>query len=179
MAAIYGQKSFVVQYLFMFYSTEKCFLSEQITPFSKAFRAALTEAGYHISTLKRIETFEDPDGTMKFVFETSDENRLEAVRLLDDQRNTLCISTQGGCRMGGLFCATGQLGYQRDLTCGEIADQVYQMQAKVGKVQNIVYMGMGEPLDNYDATMRSVELLNHPDGPNIEFAYYDFNLRAS
>ncbi len=166
-AAKYGQKSFVVQYLFTFIHQKNVSALEQITPLSKAFRAALAEAGYHISTLKLIERFEDPDGTMKFVFETSDGNRLEAVRLLDDQRNTLCISTQVGCRMGCLFCATGQLGYQRDLTCGEIADQVYQMQAKVGKVQNIVYMGMGEPLDNYDATMRSVELLNHPEGQNI------------
>ncbi|MBN2513305.1 MAG: 23S rRNA (adenine(2503)-C(2))-methyltransferase RlmN [Sedimentisphaerales bacterium] len=167
MAAQHSQKPFVVQYLFTFIHQKNVAALEQITPLSKTFRAALTEAGYHISTLKLIETFDDPDGTMKFVFETADGNRLESVRLLDDQRATLCISTQVGCRMGCLFCATGQLGYQRDLTCGEIVDQVYQIQLRTGKAQNIVYMGMGEPLDNYEATMKSVELLNHPEGQNI------------
>lgn len=167
LAAQYGQKSFVVRYLFTFIHQKNVSSLEQITPLSKTFRAALTEAGYSISSLKRIKTFEDLDGTIKFVFETPDGNRLEAVRLLDDGRNTLCISTQIGCRMGCLFCATGNLGYQRNLTCGEIVDQVYQIQAQVGKVQNIVYMGMGEPLDNYEATMRSVELLHHSDGQNM------------
>jgi 23S rRNA (adenine2503-C2)-methyltransferase len=69
--------------------------------------------------------------------------------------------------MGCLFCATGQLKYQRNLSAAEIVDQVYQMEKVCGKAQNLVYMGMGEPLDNYEETMRSVAVINHPDGRNI------------
>jgi 23S rRNA (adenine2503-C2)-methyltransferase len=166
-AAEFGQKPFVARYLFTFIHQKNAATLDQITPLSKPFRAALTDAGWGISTLKIIQTFEDPDGTVKFVFETADGCRIESVRLLDDERNTFCISTQVGCRMGCLFCATGQLKYQRNLTAAEIIDQVYQMQTVVGKANNLVYMGMGEPLDNYDPTMRSVMLINHKDGLNI------------
>jgi 23S rRNA (adenine2503-C2)-methyltransferase len=165
--AEFGQKPFVAKYLLTFIHQKNAASLDQITPLSKPFRAALTEAGYGISTLKTIQTFEDLDGTTKFVFETADGCRIETVRLRDEERNTFCISTQVGCRMGCLFCATGQLKYQRNLTAAEIVDQVYQMQTVVGKANNLVYMGMGEPLDNYDPVMRSVMLINHKDGQNI------------
>lgn len=167
LAVEFGQKAFVSKYLFTFIHQKTVGTLEQITPLSKPFRAALTKAGWEISTLKTIQTFEDADGTVKFVFETDDGCRIESVRLQDEDRNTFCISTQVGCRMGCLFCATGKLQYQRNLTAAEIVDQVYQMQKVVGKANNLVYMGMGEPLDNYDAVMRSVALINHKDGQNI------------
>jgi 23S rRNA (adenine2503-C2)-methyltransferase len=163
----FEQKPFLARYIFSFIHQKNIASLEQITPLSKMFRAALQQAGYGISSLKTIQTFEDPDGTVKFVFELPDGCRIEAVRLLDDKRNTFCISTQVGCRMGCLFCATGQLRYQRNLTAAEIADQVYQMRHIAGKPQNLVYMGMGEPFDNYEQTMRSVDFLNHADGLNI------------
>jgi 23S rRNA (adenine2503-C2)-methyltransferase len=167
LTAEFKQKPFLARYIFTFIHQKNCNSLDQFTTLSKPFRAALQQAGYFISALKTIQTFEDPDGTVKFVFELPDGCRIEAVRLLDDERNTFCISTQVGCRMGCLFCATGRLKYQRNLTAAEIAGQVYQMEQICGKAQNLVYMGMGEPLDNYDQTMRSVELLNHPDGRNI------------
>jgi 23S rRNA (adenine2503-C2)-methyltransferase len=167
LTAEFKQKPFLARYIFTFIHQKNCNSLDQFTTLSKPFRASLQQAGYFISALKTIQTFEDPDGTVKFVFELPDGCRIEAVRLLDDERNTFCISTQVGCRMGCLFCATGQLKYQRNLTAAEIAGQVYQMEQHCGKAQNLVYMGMGEPLDNYDQTMRSVELLNHPDGRNI------------
>ena len=148
LTAEFKQKPFLARYIFTFIHQKNCAVLAQITPLSKLFRAALQEAGYFISSLKTIQTFQDPDSTMKFVFELSDGCRIEAVRLLDDERNTFCISTQVGCRMGCLFCATGRLQYRRNLTAAEIASQVYEMQSICGKAQNLVYMGMGEPLDN-------------------------------
>jgi 23S rRNA (adenine2503-C2)-methyltransferase len=167
LASKFKQKPFAARYLFNFIHQKACQTLDQITPLSKTFRAELQTAGYFISAIKTIQTFEDPDGTVKFVFEMPDGCRIEAVRLRDDERNTFCISTQVGCRMGCLFCATGQLKYQRNLSAAEIAGQVYQMEKVCGKAQNLVYMGMGEPLDNYEQTIKSVAIINHPEGRNI------------
>jgi 23S rRNA (adenine2503-C2)-methyltransferase len=167
LTAEFKQKPFLARYIFTFIHQKVCTSLDQITTLSKAFRAELQKNEYFISSLKTIQKFEDPDGTVKFVFELPDGCRIEAVRLMDDERNTFCISTQVGCRMGCLFCATGQLKYQRNLSAAEIVDQVYQMEKVCGKAQNLVYMGMGEPFDNYEQTMNSVAIINHPDGRNI------------
>jgi 23S rRNA (adenine2503-C2)-methyltransferase len=167
LATEFKQKPFAARYLFNFIHQKVCQTLDQITPLSKVFRAEIQKAGFIISTIKTIQTFEDPDGTVKFVFEMPDGCRVEAVRLKDDERNTFCISTQVGCRMGCLFCATGKLKYQRNLSAAEIVDQVYQMEKVCGKAQNLVYMGMGEPFDNYEETMKSVAIINHPQGRNI------------
>jgi len=91
--------------------------------------------------------------------DTSDESRAT--------KRTLCVSTQVGCAMGCAFCATGRIKLRRSLTAGEIADQVNQVEAAGGKINNVVYMGMGEPLENYDAVLKSVRILNHTSGKNI------------
>jgi 23S rRNA (adenine2503-C2)-methyltransferase len=127
----------------------------------------LTDEGYFISQINLAEQHDDPDGTIKFVFELNDGARIESVRLKDGDRNTLCISTQAGCRMGCKFCATGQLEFQRDLTAAEIVDQVYQTERLGSRIDNLVYMGMGEPLDNFDNVVRSIETLNDKNGRNI------------
>jgi 23S rRNA (adenine2503-C2)-methyltransferase len=82
-------------------------------------------------------------------------------------RRTICVSTQVGCALGCLFCATGRLGFRRNLTAAEIVDQVNAVQAEAGRITNVVYMGMGEPLLNYSAVLKSVAILNHPKGKNI------------
>ena len=96
---------------------------------------------------------------------------IEAVLMRYEQRRTLCISTQAGCAMGCVFCATGQMGFQRNLTSGEIVEQVlfYARQlATLGeRVTNVVVMGMGEPFHNYTATLSALDRLNHPDGFNL------------
>ena len=144
-----------------------------------AIRDALVAAGVPRAKLKTVPnpvslppasdrtTHDDPDGTIKFVFGLEGGARIESVRLKDGSRNTLCISTQAGCRMGCKFCATGQLEFQRNLTAAEIVDQVYQAERLCGRMDNLVYMGMGEPLDNFDNVMRSVEILNDEHGRNI------------
>jgi len=166
-AASYQQKPFCAHYLFTFIHQKDAESIEAITPLPKAFRQQLNDEGFGISSIELLEQHKDPDGTVKFVFGLDDSARIESVRLKDGNRNTLCISTQAGCRMGCKFCATGQLRFQRDLTAAEIVDQVYKAETICGRIDNLVYMGMGEPLDNFDNVMRSVEILNDKNGRNI------------
>ena len=167
LAANCGQKPFVAQYLFTFIHQKDSQSIADITPLSKAFRQRLLDDGFTIAGLELLEKHDDPDGTVKFVFGLCDGGRIETVRLKDGDRNTLCISTQAGCRMGCKFCATGQLQFQRNLTAAEIVDQLYQAEQYCGKINNVVYMGMGEPLDNFEEVMRSIDILNHKHGRNI------------
>jgi 23S rRNA (adenine2503-C2)-methyltransferase len=108
------------------------------------------------------------DGTEKFLFELEDKNVIESVLIPDDNsgRMTLCISSQVGCPLGCTFCATGYLGYQRDLTVGEIVGQVLAIREMYGDdgFDNIVFMGMGEPLLNYDNVMATIDILTDSVG---------------
>lgn len=124
------------------------------------------------SGLKPDRVLRSSDGeTVKTLFKLDDQLAIEAVLMHYDVRRTLCISTQAGCAMGCVFCATGQMGFKRNLTAGEIVEQVIyyarELRLTGEKVTNIVYMGMGEPLHNYDAVMASIDRLNHPDGMNL------------
>ncbi|MHC4855253.1 MAG: dual-specificity RNA methyltransferase RlmN [Planctomycetota bacterium] len=166
-AIAHQQKPFCARYLFTFIHQKDAADINDITPLSKTFRNQLTKEGFTISRITLSERHDDPDGTIKFVFDLPGGVRIESVRLKDDDRNTLCISTQAGCRMGCKFCATGQLAFQRNLTTSEIVEQVYQAERVCGRIDNLVYMGMGEPLDNFDNVMRSVETLNDKNGRNI------------
>ena len=108
------------------------------------------------------------DGTIKYLWRLADGNCIETVLMRYQHGNTVCISCQVGCRMGCVFCASTLAGKVRDLTPGEMIDQVLFTQVDSGcQISNIVLMGIGEPLDNYDTVMRFLELVNHPDGLNI------------
>ncbi len=108
------------------------------------------------------------DGTVKYLWELADGNCVESVLMRYRHGNTVCVSTQVGCRMGCAFCASTVAGKVRDLTPAEILDQVIFTQLDSGEtVSNIVLMGIGEPLDNLDAVLRFLDLVNHPDGLNI------------
>jgi 23S rRNA (adenine2503-C2)-methyltransferase len=122
--------------------------------------------------LKPVVSLDSADGyTRKTLFALPDGRQIEAVLMRYDKRQTLCISTQAGCAMGCPFCATGQMGFMRNLTAGEITAQVlyYARQlAQTGqRVTNIVFMGMGEPLANYAATWQAIRRLNDPAGFNL------------
>ncbi len=109
--------------------------------------------------------------TIKTLFSTQDGKSVEAVLMKYDQRRTLCISTQAGCAMGCVFCATGQMGFLRNLTSGEIVEQVLYyarlLAADDEHVTNVVIMGMGEPFHNYENTMAAIDRLNDPRGFNL------------
>lgn len=108
------------------------------------------------------------DGTIKYLWELADGNCIESVFMRYRHGNTVCVSTQVGCRMGCAFCASTIAGKVRDLTAAEMLDQVIFTQLDAGEpVSNIVLMGIGEPLDNLEAVLRFLELVNHPDGLNI------------
>jgi len=108
------------------------------------------------------------DGTMKYLWELADGNCIESVLMRYHHGNTICISTQVGCRMGCAFCASTLAGKVRDLTPAEMLDQVLFTQIDSGlDISNIVLMGIGEPMDNLDNVLRFLELVNHPDGMNI------------
>jgi 23S rRNA (adenine2503-C2)-methyltransferase len=109
------------------------------------------------------------DGTEKLLLEYDDGERIECVILRDDERTTGCVSTQVGCRFGCTFCATGAMGFRRNLTAGEIVEQIVTLRRHVApeRLDNIVFMGMGEPLDNYDATMKAIRIANAPWGLGI------------
>ena len=108
------------------------------------------------------------DGTTKYLWELSDGNCIETVLMQYHHGNTVCISSQVGCRMGCAFCASTIAGKVRDLTPAEMLDQVLFTQLDSGlEISNIVLMGIGEPMDNLDNVLRFLELVNHPDGMNI------------
>jgi 23S rRNA (adenine2503-C2)-methyltransferase len=166
-AGLGRKEKYLAGYIFHFIHAKDAADISQISPLSKALRGKLIAQGYYISRLKVINKLTDKDGTVKYVFAMEDGGRIETVLLLDGKRRTLCISTQAGCKMGCVFCATGKVKFRRNLSAGEIVDQVYIVGKDAAKISNIVYMGMGEPLDNYDAVVKSVKILNNPAGPNI------------
>jgi 23S rRNA (adenine2503-C2)-methyltransferase len=117
-------------------------------------------------------TLNSTDGqTIKSLFKLQDGKSIEAVLMRYEKRNTLCISSQAGCAMGCVFCATGQMGFKRHLTSGEIVAQViyyaYLLHGENKVVTNVVLMGMGEPFHNYDNTLAAIDRLNDPQGYNF------------
>lgn len=146
-------------------------LPDQFTTLPKGLRQRLGEA-FTFSHLKPVTSLRSSDGnTIKTLFQLPDELAVEAVLMRYERRNTLCISTQVGCAMGCVFCATGQMGFKRHLSPGEIVEQVLYyarlLRQENEEVTNVVVMGMGEPFHNYDATMKAIDILNHPLGMNL------------
>jgi 23S rRNA (adenine2503-C2)-methyltransferase len=122
--------------------------------------------------LTPVDRLQSSDGqTVKTLFSTRDGKSVEAVLMKYDERRTLCISTQAGCAMGCIFCATGQMGFSRNLTAGEIVEQVLFYARLLAEendhVTNIVVMGMGEPFQNYVNTLEAVDRLNDPRGYSL------------
>jgi len=144
---------------------------ERIPNLPNSLRKRLSEH-FTISHLKPETTILSRDrNTVKTLFRLPDQHAIEAVLMRYQQRRTLCISTQSGCGMGCVFCATGQMGFRRNLSSGEIVEQVLyyarQVHSHGERVTNVVLMGMGEPFHNYDATMEAIDRLNHPEGLNL------------
>jgi len=134
----------------------------------KSLRARLADK-FSFSDLQPIDQIQSSDGeTIKTLFELPDGKRIETVLMNYRKRHTLCISSQAGCAMNCSFCATGQMGFSRNLSAGEIVEQVIYfaryLQKHGDSVTNIVFMGMGEPFHNYDAVMQAIQILNDEKG---------------
>ncbi len=141
---------------------------EEMTNLSKPLREKL-ESAYYINTITVARKQQSKlDGTIKYLWELQDGNCIETVLMQYHHGNTVCISSQVGCRMGCAFCASTLGGKVRDLRPAELLDQVLFTQLDSGRtISNIVLMGIGEPLDNLDNVLRFLELVNHPEGLNI------------
>lgn len=141
---------------------------DQMSDLSKALRQKLNENCFITAPKVARKQVSKLDGTIKYLWELSDGNCIETVLMRYKHGNTVCISCQVGCRMGCAFCASTLAGKVRDLTPAEMIDQVLFTQLDSGEtISNIVLMGIGEPLDNYDTVMKFLTLVNHPEGMNI------------
>ena len=141
---------------------------EEMTDLAKPLRQKLEQTARLIPPAVARKQESRQDGTIKYLWRLADGNCVESVLMRYQHGNTVCISCQVGCRMGCAFCASTVAGKVRDLTPGEMIDQVLFTQIESGApVSNIVLMGIGEPLDNFDTVLRFLTLVNHPDGLNI------------
>ena len=129
---------------------------DEMSNLSKKARELLNEKyEFGISAPSKVQV--SLDGTKKYLFPTSHNKFIETAMIPDDDRKTVCVSTQVGCKMGCLFCMTGKQGFQGQLTAGEIVNQIRSIK-EYGDVSNIVYMGMGEPFDNLEAVLKSLDI---------------------
>ena len=134
----------------------------EMTDLSLAARSAL-EAKYSIGLVAPIKESVSQDGTKKYLFQIDQNSYIEAAYIPDGERATLCVSSQVGCRMGCRFCATGRQGLQRSLSTNEILNQILSI-PESQKLTNLVFMGMGEPLDNMDNVMQTLDIITSPWG---------------
>ena len=163
-----GEKPFRAGQLFSWMHEKNVGSYEEMTNLSAAFREKLAEK-YPMTIPECVQMqVSKLDGTRKFLFRLSDGNVVESVWMEYHHGNSVCISTQVGCRMGCRFCASTLGGWIRNLKPSEMLEQIYQIQRIMGKrISNIVLMGTGEPMDNYDAVVRFIRLVSHEKGLNI------------
>ena len=163
-----GEKKFHAKQIYKWLHKIGVTSFDEMTDISKSLREKLKASAY-ILNMDIIEAqVSKKDGTMKFLIKLQDNCAIESVFMRYDHGNTNCVSTQVGCKMGCKFCASRNEGFERSLTGSEIEGQIQTVQRYTKeRISNIVYMGIGEPLDNYDNVIRSIKLINHPMGLNI------------
>lgn len=163
-----GEKKFRANQIYDWMHVKLARNFEEMTNLSAALREKLAEK-YEYTNLKALQVQESKiDGTKKFLFELSDGNVVESVWMKYKHGNSVCISSQVGCRMGCKFCASTLDGLERNLKASEMLDQIYAITRITGeRVSNVVVMGTGEPMDNYDNLLIFIELLTNDKGLNI------------
>ncbi len=145
--------------------------AQEMTNLSQSLREKLSQTGLGGVAIE--ETLVSKDGTKKFLFRCQDGLAVEGVLMPNNHGNTLCISTQAGCRMGCRFCASTQAGLARNLTAGELGGQLYAVRHALGPkaFTHVVLMGCGEPLDNYDNVLDFLRIISHPKGMNLSLRH--------
>lgn len=163
-----GEKPFRAKQLYQWMHVKLVSSFDEMTNLSGALREKLKEHCVLTALVPVEENISKLDGTRKYLFALADNNMIESVWMEYQHGNSVCISTQVGCRMGCRFCASTIGGVVRNLTAAEMLDQVYRMQQITGKrVSNVVLMGSGEPLDNYDNVIRFLQLVTDANGLNL------------
>ncbi|PYI54347.1 23S rRNA (adenine(2503)-C(2))-methyltransferase RlmN [Paenibacillus flagellatus] len=165
-----GEAAFRAGQIFDWLYVKRVGSFEEMSNLSKPLREKLT-ASFEFVSLTEIARQQSKDGTVKFLFELADKNAIETVIMKHNYGNSVCVTTQVGCRIGCTFCASTLGGLKRNLSAGEIVAQVVQAQrlldATGERVSSIVIMGIGEPFENYDAMLKFLKLMNHEKGLNI------------
>ena len=171
-AASLGEKPYRAAQIFKWLHGNRVRSFDEMSNLSKQLRYSLAEISEIAAITEETRVISPKDSSVKALFLLSDGERIESVLLTDRNRLTGCISTQVGCRMGCKFCATGKIGFRRNLTAAEIVEQVNKLEriakedkrSSEGRLTNIVFMGMGEPLDNFDNVRNSLEILMDDNG---------------
>lgn len=165
-----GEKAFRAAQIYEWLYEKRVQTFEEMSNLPKALREKL-QAEFALTTLSTIIKQESKDGTIKFLFQLQDGYSIETVLMRHDYGNSICVTTQVGCRIGCTFCASTLGGLKRHLMAGEIVEQVVKVQQQLDetneRVSSIVIMGIGEPFDNYDAMMNFLKIMNDDKGLNI------------
>lgn len=163
-----GEKKFHAKQIFKWIHRVHVSSFDEMTDISKSLREKLKENAYILNLEILQVQISKKDDTHKFLIKLSDDNAIESVFMRYNHGNTLCVSTQVGCKMGCKFCASTKNGWTRHLLASEIEGQIITVEKYMNeKISNVVYMGIGEPLDNYDNVVKSVKLINCPEGLGI------------
>lgn len=163
-----GEKAFRAKQIYQWIHEKQVDSFDEMTNISKKLIESLKEKTYLTTLKKEAVQISKIDGTRKYLFLLEDGNVIESVLMRYKHGNSVCISSQVGCRMGCRFCASTLDGLVRGLTAGEMLDQIYQIGKDIGeRISNVVVMGTGEPLDNYENLLKFIELLTDNNGINI------------
>ena len=162
-----GEKPFRAEQIFKWLFQDKVESFDEMLNLSLELREKLKQ-NYTICNFEIIKKQESSDGTKKYLFDILDGNAIETVLMSYHHGYSVCVSTQVGCKMGCKFCASTGIKFIRSLTSGEIVEQIIKIEQDTGvRVSNVVFMGIGEPLDNYDNVVNAIRILNNPKGINI------------
>lgn len=163
-----GEKPFRAKQIYAWLHQRQAADFDEMTDLSKALRSRLKETScFTVLKPVQIQTSKQ-DGTKKYLYQLADGNRIETVFMKYKHGNSVCISSQAGCRMGCRFCASAIGGLVRNLTPAEMLEQVYRTEQESGeRISNVVVMGIGEPLDNYENLLKFIELITDEQGRNL------------
>ena len=162
-----GEKPFRAEQIFKWVYQDKVKSFDDMTNLSLELREKLKE-NYTICNFKILKKQESSDGTKKYLFDVLDGNAIETVLMSYHHGYSICVSSQIGCKMGCKFCASTGIKFVRSLTSGEIVEQILAVEQDENiRISNIVFMGIGEPLDNFDNVINAVKIINNPKGLNI------------
>ena len=162
-----GEKPFRAEQIFKWIFQEKVKSFDEMTNISLELREKLKEE-YTICNFNILKKQESKDGTIKYLFDVLDGNAIETVLMSYHHGYSICVSSQIGCKMGCKFCASTGINFIRSLTSGEIVEQILAVEQDTGiRISNVVFMGIGEPLDNYDNVINAIRIINNPKGLNI------------
>ena len=162
-----GEKPFRAEQIFKWLYQEKVKSFDEMTNISLELREKL-KRNYTICNFNILKKQEAKDGTIKYLFDVLDENAIETVLMSYHHGYSICVSSQIGCKMGCKFCASTGINFERNLTSGEIVEQLIAVEQDTGvRISNIVFMGIGEPLNNYANVINAIRIINNPKGLNI------------